>query len=583
MADHGPLSQTVTTADQEFDALVFRVSTALDAGQSLDLTEIAAEHPQHIERLRKLLPTLQAMADLGHSALAPKSTGRPGGTNSSPGDGTLGDYAIVREIGRGGMGVVYEAEQISLGRRVALKVLPFAALLDSRQLQRFKNEALAAAQLDHPHIVDIIGVGCERGVHHYAMRYIDGMTLSDVIGQLRDHAENSGKQSPSPHASPADPFALTVQALTAPTPPPDVHASPQPVASLAMLSSLGSARGRDFFRSAARLGVDAARALDYAHEHGVIHRDIKPGNIMLDRDGKVWVTDFGLAHIETDVSLTMSGDLLGTPRYMSPEQVHGRRAIIDHRSDIYSLGATLYELLTLQPLFASTDRVELLRQIATEDPAPARQIDPRIPADLETIVLKATAKDPQERYETASAVADDLQRFLDHQPIRARRPTLKQRITKWALRHTALVWSAVAILLVSTVALAISTLLIAREQSQTAAALTKSQSNFDEAERQSEEAQRQRERAEENFHRAREAVDTYLTKVSENVLLNQPGLQPLRRDLLELALKYYQDFAQLHEDDPTVQEELADAYEHTDTSARYSVRVKARLGTILRH
>src|SRR5439155_364276 len=215
------------------------------------------------------------------------------------------------------------------------------------------------------------------------------------------------------------------------------------------------------FRSVARLGVQAAEALDYAHQMGVVHRDIKPGNLMLDGRGDVWVTDFGLAHLQQgEASLTLTGDLVGTLRYMSPEQALAKRVVIDHRTDVYSLGVTLYELLTLEPAFGGSDRQELLRQIAFEEPRPPRRLNKAIPAELETIVLKAMEKNPAERYGTAQELADDLQRFLKDEPLRARRPSLVQRGQKWARRHRPVVTSVIvataAVLAIAIVALLIS-------------------------------------------------------------------------------------------------------------------------------
>ena len=184
-------------------------------------------------------------------------------------------------------------------------------------------------------------------------------------------------------------------------------------------------RGRDYFRKVAELGVQAAEALDHAHQLGIVHRDIKPANLLLDGRGNLWVTDFGLAHMQHgEANLTVTGQALGTPRYMSPEQALAKRVPIDHRTDVYSLGATLYELLTLRPAFPSEDRQELLRQIAFEDPARPRRLERAIPAELEIIVLKAMEKRPQDRYATAQELADDLRRWLLDQPIRARRPSL---------------------------------------------------------------------------------------------------------------------------------------------------------------
>jgi serine/threonine protein kinase len=247
------------------------------------------------------------------------------------------------------MGVVYEAEQISLRRQVALKVLPFAATMDPRHLQRFHNEAQSAACLHHTNIVPVFSVGCERGVHFYAMQFIDGQPLSDLIRQLRER----GKIASAP---------LGEVRTEAYHPAPDAVATPRPVAEMTPLTGEGR-RGPDYYRKVVQLGVQAAEALDHAHQLGIVHRDIKPGNLLVDRRGNLWVTDFGLAHVRhSEASLTVSGQMVGTPRYMSPEQALARRVPIDHRTDVYSLGVTLYELLTLRPAFESEDRQELLHQ-----------------------------------------------------------------------------------------------------------------------------------------------------------------------------------------------------------------------------
>jgi serine/threonine protein kinase/WD40 repeat protein len=385
--------------------------------------------------------------------------------------GCLGDFRLLREVGRGGMGVVYEAEQLSLGRRVALKVLPFASALDPKQLQRFKNEAHAAAQLHHEHIVPVYFVGCERGVHFYAMQFIDGQTLTTLIRESRrlEGREPDGEYGPAAAAAP-----LT-QPSTGPYPLPPFAAPYREglglVAAPAADTAPGarrwpdhSARAPDYFRTVARLGIQAAEALEYAHQLGVIHRDVKPANLLLDGRGNLWVADFGLAHVRTDSPLTLSGELLGTLRYMSPEQAKARPGVVDSRSDVYALGATVYELLALEPPFGGQDAHELLRQIADEEPRPPRYWNPAVPADLETIALKALAKDPAERYASAAELADDLRRFLDDHPIRARRPTLRQRARKWARRHPGVVWTATGAWAVGVLVLAASTWLVARQR-----------------------------------------------------------------------------------------------------------------------
>jgi eukaryotic-like serine/threonine-protein kinase len=418
-------------------------SAALKAGHKPDrhdfparypeVAEVLAECLEGLEFVRAAAPHLQPPAG-GHPASAAAEEFQP--------EGPLGDYRIVREVGRGDMGVVYEAVQISLGRQVALKVLPFAAGLDSRQLLRFKNEAQAAAQLRHQSIVPVYGVGVERGVHYYAMQFIDGQTLAAVIGERRRTVAPDRRDEPGGSAGAAD-----ATGPYAPTPP------------VAALSTERTGRDPAFFRTAARFGEQAALALEHAHQFGVIHRDIKPANLLVDVRGDLWITDFGLAHCQSQAGLTMTGDLVGTLRYMSPEQALAQRVAVDHRTDIYSLGATLYELLTLEPAFAGRDRQELLRQIAFEEPRRPRQLNKAIPLELETIVLKALEKNPAERYGTAQELAEDLERFLKDEPIRAKRPSLVQRARKWARRHRPVVASGLVATAV-VVAIAIVALLI---------------------------------------------------------------------------------------------------------------------------
>jgi serine/threonine protein kinase len=431
--------------------LLDELTARCQAGEAIDWERVERNHPEHAGELRRLLPALVALADLSHP-----EEGRPATPGVAAGAdlvrGILGDYRIVREVGRGGMGVVYEAQQMSLARRVALKVLPFAATLDARQLQRFKNEAQAAACLQHQHIVPVYAVGCERGVHYYTMQFIDGQTVAAMIAELRRTSGPKTAAEPEP-TSPYTPCPGGGETVA-----------------VAALSTEHSTRSLAFFRSVAELGRQAAEGLDHAHQLGVIHRDVKPANLMLDSRGNLWITDFGLAHCQSQASLTMTGDLVGTLRYMSPEQALAKRVIVDHRSDVYSLGATLYELLTLQPVFAGTDRQELLRQIAFEEPRPPRRLNKAVPAEVEIIVLKALEKNPAERYGTAQELADDLRRFLEDQPIRARRPSLRLRVSKWARRHRTLVRAALVMTLLTVLGLAVSVWLLWLERERTAAA-----------------------------------------------------------------------------------------------------------------
>ena len=237
-----------------------------------------------------------------------------------------------------------------------------------------------------------------------------------------------------------------------PKSPPHLIPSSLPTLPLAGLSTGSGATSRAFYRAVAELGVEAAEALQYAHEHGIVHRDVKPGNLIVDHRGKLWVTDFGLAQMESAARQTTPGDLLGTLRYMSPEQALAKRVAIDYRTDIYSLGATLYELATLEPVFAASDKQELLRQLAFEEPRPLRNVRRNVPGEIETIVLKALEKNPADRYPSAQDLADDLRRYLAEEPINARRPGIRLRSLKWARRHRAAVAAMAAVVVLSVLA-----------------------------------------------------------------------------------------------------------------------------------
>jgi serine/threonine protein kinase/Flp pilus assembly protein TadD len=430
--------------------LIEEIADKIQAGEPVDLEAYFAKHAEHADQLRQLLPAVQLMAGVGSCVAGEEAAPAP------EAEGTLGDFRIVRELGRGGMGVVYEAVQISLRRRVALKVLPFAATMDPRHLQRFKNEAQAAAGLHHTNIVPVYYVGCERGVHFYAMQQIDGPTLAAVIQQLRQlrgrGAAGAGEAkdgAPAPLA-PAEAKRGSDQPTTAytPVPPaPPVSAAATTIPPQAAITREGSTDSPAYFRTVARLVVQAAEALEHAHQLGVVHRDIKPANLLLDGRGNLWVTDFGLARLPNDPGLTLTGDLIGTLRYMSPEQALAQRVVVDHRTDIYSLGVSLYELLVLEPPFRGSDRQELLRQIAFEEPRSPRRLNKAVPGELETIVLKAMEKSPADRYATAQELADDLGRYLRDEPIRARRPSRLKRLRKWARRHKAIMGAAAVVAL----------------------------------------------------------------------------------------------------------------------------------------
>ncbi len=353
----------------------------------------------------------------------------------------MGDFRILRVIGQGGMGIVYEAEQVSLGRRVALKVLPQALRLDATRKARFEREARAAAKLHHTNIVQVFGVGEHDGLPYYVMQLIDGRGLDMLLLELRSAPATSIPAtlaaSPPHEPRPADNGAT----LALPPSPADGLALPPPTPTEAGAATIRSgsggssssgARRSSYWRDVARIGVQVADALEYAHRQGILHRDVKPSNLLLDAQGTVWVTDFGLAKADDSDNLTQAGDIIGTLRYMPPEAFEGRG---DRRADIYALGLTLYELLALRPAYGEADRHQLVKQVMNTEPERLDRINALIPRDLITIVHKAADRDPERRYQTAGELAADLRRFLADEPIRARRVSQVERYVRWAKRN----------------------------------------------------------------------------------------------------------------------------------------------------
>jgi eukaryotic-like serine/threonine-protein kinase len=509
-----------------------RVGEAVEAylslaekGSAPAIEDFAARYPELKDDVRSALEGLE----LVHGLL-----GLGSAHGSGPGGGSgldhriesgrrIAGYRVVRELGRGGMGTVYEAVHVGLDRPVALKVLGIHAAPDSSARRRFLNEARTAAGLHHTHIVPVFDVGQVGGLCYYAMQRIEGSGLDWVVRHLRKSrppipAGGGGPASGrfvAPDAQGASGCSSinarlgrlwirvssgwlkrqhshngVVQGIASPATnipllplsPPGIasgvrsqsglgdstaswsHASRQtrldasrvgtgPARSAIVPASQGSLaaldpaprrcddesvpfdppRGSAYFRWVAEVGLQSADALEHAHHQGVIHRDVKPSNLLIDGKGNIWVTDFGLARRLADPGLTHHDSLLGTPRYMSPEQA--RTGSIDGRTDVYSLGATLYELLTLRPPFDGRSAAELIEQIGQEEPAPPSSVDPRVPRDLETIVLKALAKRPTDRYLTAAELAEDLARYLNHEPVKARRISPVGRLWRVARRH----------------------------------------------------------------------------------------------------------------------------------------------------
>jgi serine/threonine protein kinase len=377
----------------------------------------------------------------------------------TPGYQSLGDFELIRELGRGGMGIVYEARQVSLNRKVALKVLKVGLGLTTQAVNRFRREAAAAAKLHHTNIVPIYATGEDGDYHFYAMELIEGSSLDRVIKAERqqrnsDHVAAEVTRltsSAGERARRKEEVSLVTSAATtvsggSHSPTTQSGSSPVGEASTTLQSGSG------YFDQVARMFAEVADGLEHAHRHGVIHRDIKPSNLLVSPQGRLHLTDFGLARVLEEPGMTVTGEFMGSPLYMSPEQIAAGRAQLDHRTDIYSLGATLYEAVTLHPPFQGERRDQVISQILHKEPKPPRALERKIPPDLETICLKAMDKDPDRRYRTAGAFAEDLRRYVNRFAIEARRASLPQRAVKWAHRHPAIAIAAgmavVALLLV---------------------------------------------------------------------------------------------------------------------------------------
>jgi len=349
----------------------------LQAGRRPDREAMLREYPE----LASALTCLEALEGLAppspQAAGAGETAVFPSNAGHMPRD--FGSYELIEEIGRGGMGVVYKARQKGLDRTVAIKMILASHLASPEHVRRFQVEARAAARLHHPHIVQIHEVGQVHGQHFFAMEYVEGISLAERLAQ-----------------GPVD------------------------------------------LETAARLVSQVARAVAHLHGQGIVHRDLKPSNILLDAEGKPYVTDFGLAKVFRADSATTTGTVLGTASYMAPEQASGHRASVGPASDVYSLGAVLYELLTGQPPFRAETPLDTLMLVLSQDPPLPRSLNRHVPRSLELIALRCLAKEPAQRYASADALADDLERFLKGEALSVRPPSLVQRIWNWTRREPAL-------------------------------------------------------------------------------------------------------------------------------------------------
>lgn len=530
--EYDPLARTEASTDPDVDERLLELSREyleeLRAGTFPDRESYEARYPDLRDEVVDYLDGIE----LAFSLEKEKSKSGIQTQPETPQHPTepIGDFRIVREIGRGGMGIVYEAVQISLGRPVALKVLPFAAALDERHRKRFLLEAQAAAQLHHNHIVPVYAVGCERGTHYYAMQLINGQPICADL--FADRQENQTKQA----------LQDTVQTGRSAT---------SPIGN----QSFGNRRTSQIttgqeqlnrFQRIASIVADVAEGLEYAHSCGIVHRDVKPANLLLDQQGKIWIADFGLAQITTGEHVTQTGDMLGTMRYMSPEQASGARGVLDHRSDVYSLGATLYELLTQHPVFDGADRQTLLHQVLHDDPKSLRSIDRSIPEELEIITLKALRHAPSDRYETAQDFADDLNRFLQEIPIAAKRPTLVDQGRKWMRRHPTAVLSLLFAMIVTMISMAVTIGIVSNQKSLTQESLEREQIRATQAEK--------------RLATAQAAADEMI-RMAQNEFTRTPMEETLRIKMLGSALTYYQSLIEDSELESNTRAELTETFE----------------------
>lgn len=420
------LKNQTATSSADLEQLADEFISRIRRGDHPSVSEYRERYPDLSDEIEEFFPAIAALEGGKYGEPVP---GKVSLGASVPEQ--LGDFKIIREIGRGGMGVVYEATQESLNRQVALKLLPRHLLLDEKQLKRFKREAELTASLHHTNIVPVYGVGENAGFHYYVMQLIEGVGLDELTQKIVATAASTGlKAKRAPAETVANIGDETVICPTGDSNATDFSLHPEWKPVDPVFEKFVNTPHK-----IAALGIQAANALQYAHDRGILHRDIKPGNLLLDRDGLLCITDFGLARAAEQNDLSRSTDIAGTLGYMAPEMFRGDTC---RQSDIYGLGITLYELLTRRFAIERTSRHEMIEKITQGSITSLRRIDPAIPRDLETIILKAIAPDTKHRYQQASELADDLNRFLENRPISARRVNLLEHLWRWSCRNPAI-------------------------------------------------------------------------------------------------------------------------------------------------
>ena len=437
--------------DELLDKIVADYTRRIREGDTPKIDTYKRKYPSIADDIEDLLSSVAMIEGLKAETKNPESDASKTKNADLSGMKQLGDYVLIREVGRGGMGVVFEAVHQSLGRRVALKVMLEHELESEKQIARFRREAQAAAKLHHTNIVSVFGVGEANGYHYYVMEYIDGISLKSAVRSLtkevpfspnaneaqaqhQNHTIGDGDVSTvGPDDNSELLFAEDIDSSVDSF---DANEQSQATETSQILisdSSRATVYGdTDRYQWVGKIGSQVADALGYSHQMGILHRDIKPANLMLDEKGQVWITDFGLVKIADEKQITQTGAVLGTPQYLAPESLKGH---YDQQSETYCLGLSLYELATLKPAIAPGSHAEIFNRVIHETPAAPGSIDTAIPRDLATIIEKAISKDPKDRYANAFAMRDDLRAFIEDRPISARRPSLFEQAARWARKN----------------------------------------------------------------------------------------------------------------------------------------------------
>ncbi len=384
-------------------------------GQEPDIDEFVKQYPQFESQIRKRIQNLRQIDNLFDCLMQADNGDFSKATPKYNLVGQkLGDFEILKIIGQGGMGAVFLARQVSLDREVALKVISSVGDAQTKHLDRFKRESRVLAKISHPNIVPIYEIGQQGPYSYFAMQYVDGVSLDKILSSIRN--AKTGDKASAVMSKCLETHTATYG---------DKHQDTK--GTTAEIDT-------DYIINISKIIISIASALDYAHKKGILHRDVKPSNILIDSDGTAKLVDFGLARAETQQSITITGEFFGTPSYISPEQIR-KPDIVDCRSDIFSLAATYYECLTLHPPFGGDTVNETLTQVISREAVPPKKYCPRLSTDFNTVLLHALEKLPEDRYQTAADFANDIENLLEFKPITAKKPSITQRAYKTLRRN----------------------------------------------------------------------------------------------------------------------------------------------------